>query len=110
MPVNYRDLFRPPFKAAAILAAVLCLSSWPAEAGKRDQAQRAAFQKANPCPSTGKPRGACPGYVVDHVRPLCAGGRDHFSNMQWQTTAAAKAKDRLEQAECRELRAKKATH
>jgi hypothetical protein len=91
-----------------VVLALAFLQAWPVEASKRDQAQRAAFQRVNPCPSTGKARGGCPGYVVDHVRPLCAGGRDHASNMQWQTVADAKAKDRLEQAECRELRAKKA--
>lgn len=88
-----------------LILAVLALSvAWPAEAGKRDPTQRAAFQRVNPCPSTGKPRGACPGYVVDHIRPLCAGGLDSPANMQWQTITEAKAKDRLELAECRSLR------
>ena len=27
----------------------------------------------------------CPGYVVDHVRPLASVGADAPSNMQWQT-------------------------
>ncbi|MBI1787736.1 MAG: HNH endonuclease [Acidobacteria bacterium] len=54
------------------------------------------FQKQHPCPSTGKTSGPCPGYVIDHVRPLKRGGADQPSNMQWQTTAAAKAKDRVE--------------
>jgi hypothetical protein len=34
--------------------------------------------------------------VVDHVRALKHGGADDVSNMQWQTRAAAKAKDRWE--------------
>jgi hypothetical protein len=34
--------------------------------------------------------------VIDHVQPLKRGGADTASNMQWQTTAEAKAKDRLE--------------
>jgi 5-methylcytosine-specific restriction endonuclease McrA len=54
------------------------------------------FQKAHPCPSTHKTTGACPGYVIDHVVPLKRGGADSPSNMQWQTTAAAKAKDKVE--------------
>jgi hypothetical protein len=78
--------------------------SWPGHAIGRDQKQRAAFVKAHPCPATGKARVPCPGYVVDHIRPLCAGGADHARNMQWQTIAAAKEKDRLEHAECRRLR------
>lgn len=34
--------------------------------------------------------------VVDHIKPLKRGGADRPWNMQWQTTAEAKAKDRLE--------------
>lgn len=44
---------------------------------------------------TGYPRGR-PGYVIDHVIPLSSGGSDSPSNMQWQTKADAKAKDRWE--------------
>jgi len=62
------------------------------------------FKRHNPCPSTGLRRGKCPGYVVDHVKPLCAGGPDDRANMQWQTVAAAKVKDREEVRECRALR------
>jgi len=48
---------------------------------------------------TGYSRGR-PGYVVDHIIPLCAGGADAPSNMQWQTVQDAKVKDRQERAEC----------
>lgn len=37
-----------------------------------------------------------PGYVIDHIIPLKRGGCDCPSNMQWQTKAAAKAKDKWE--------------
>jgi len=37
-----------------------------------------------------------PGYVVDHIVPLKRGGADAPYNMQWQTKAEAKAKDRWE--------------
>lgn len=37
-----------------------------------------------------------PGWVIDHVVPLKRGGADAPSNMQWQTVAAAKSKDRVE--------------
>jgi hypothetical protein len=69
----------------------------------RSHAAKAEFQRRNPCPSTGKTRGACPGWVKDHVMPLCAGGPDHPSNMQWQTVADAKIKDRDERRMCKEL-------
>jgi hypothetical protein len=34
--------------------------------------------------------------VIDHVQALKHGGADAPSNMQWQTVAAAKAKDKIE--------------
>jgi hypothetical protein len=34
--------------------------------------------------------------VIDHVKPLKRGGADDPSNMQWQTKAAARTKDRIE--------------
>jgi len=71
---------------------------------KRSAEAKSTFRSANPCPATGKSRGACPGYVIDHVIPLCAGGADAPSNMQWQTIAAGKAKDVLERRECAALR------
>ena len=55
-----------------------------------------SFKKSHPCPSTGRSSGACPGYVIDHVKPLKRGGADSPSNMQWQTKAAAKEKDKWE--------------
>ena len=41
-----------------------------------------------------------PGYVIDHIKPLACGGADAPSSMQWQTAAAAKAKDRIERVGC----------
>ena len=62
----------------------------------RSAAARGEFQRENPCPATGLTRGACPGYIVDHVVALKHGGRDEPGNMQWQTVEQAKAKDRAE--------------
>ncbi len=67
----------------------------------RSERVRRNFQRLHPCPSTGRTAGACPGYVKDHVVPLCACGADSVANMQWQTVADSKAKDRLERAQCR---------
>jgi|SRR5579871_4600978 len=63
---------------------------------KRSTAAKDAFERNNPCPSTGEGKGACPGYVIDHETPLKRGGADAPSNMQWQTIDAAKLKDKTE--------------
>lgn len=62
----------------------------------RCSAARAAFERDHPCPSTGEPRGACPGYVADHIIPLKRGGADLPENMQWQTLDEARDKDKVE--------------
>lgn len=80
----------------------LALLSGAAEA--RDPSQVRAFRKANPCPATGQVQGACPGWVVDHIIPLCGGGADHPSNMQWQRYRESKKKDKVEIAFCACLR------
>lgn len=87
----------------AILA-LLLTSTAPAWAFERSSVHTRAFQRANPCPSTDARRGSCSGWVIDHVRPLCTGGKDHPENMQWQTVADARAKDIEEWRECRALR------
>lgn len=83
---------------------VLALLVLSCVAQARDGAQVRAFRKLHPCPSTGMTRGACPGHVVDHVWPLCGGGEDSPRNMQWQTIADAKVKDRAEKRLCAKLR------
>lgn len=56
----------------------------------------AEFKRAHPCPATGRHRGPCPGWVIDHRAGLCVGGADAAENLQWMTVDAAKAKDRWE--------------
>jgi hypothetical protein len=58
------------------------------------------FQREHPCPSTGEANGRCPGYWKDHIRPLACGGPDAAANLQWQTIADAKAKDKWERNGC----------
>ena len=87
--------------AAALFLATITVSSFASE---RSSAAVREFKRLSPCPDTGKSRGRCPGWIVDHIIPLCAGGADAASNMQWQTVADAKAKDRDEHAQCRALR------
>jgi hypothetical protein len=66
----------------------------------RSSETRREFQRQHPCPSTGKTSGPCAGYVKGHIVPLACGGTDSPNNMQWQTVAAAKAKDRVERKGC----------
>jgi hypothetical protein len=72
------------------------------EPAPRSTAVRRAFQQAHPCPSNQKTTGACPGYVVDHITPLACGGKDEPANMQWQTIADAKEKDKWERNGCQQ--------
>ena len=59
------------------------------------------FQRLHPCPSTGKAIGACPGWVKDHIKPLCAGGSDSVANLQWEEYHASLVKDQWEREVCK---------
>jgi hypothetical protein len=65
-----------------------------------------AFQKAFPCPATNLPKGSCPGFIKDHVRPLCSGGRDVVSNLKWSEELYAKRRDKDEWELCNSLKRK----
>jgi hypothetical protein len=66
----------------------------------RSASAKKTFQSLKPCPATHSTGGKCPGYVVDHITPLACGGADDASNMQWQTVADGKAKDKWERKQC----------
>jgi hypothetical protein len=89
-------------KAGPVIVAVIAaLVSSPLLAREyRSRAVTQEFQRELPCPSTGLTAGACPGYRKDHVKALGCGGPDAVSNMQWQTIAEAKAKDKWELNAC----------
>lgn len=71
------------------------------QAAPRSSAVRAEFRKANPCPSTGKVAGACPGWEVDHRLALVCGGSDRVDNLQWLSVEEHRAKTRAEVKLCR---------
>lgn len=88
--------------AVALSVSALLASSLPAEAGpSRSAKARAEFVKANPCPATGRHRGACPGWEVDHIQPLKCKGEDSPQNMQWLTVEQHKLKTKREARLCR---------
>jgi hypothetical protein len=62
----------------------------------RSEKAKHEFRKTHPCPARGKTTGACPGYVIDHTQALKHGGADESYNMQWQTEAEARQKDKWE--------------
>lgn len=74
----------------------------------RDPKIIATFKAQAICPATGAiagARGSCPGYVVDHGIPKCAGGADALWNLFYQPLARSYEKDKAERALCRILKA-----
>src|ERR1700722_4877615 len=67
---------------------------------RRSATARRQFRRSHPCPATLLAAGPCPGYVIDHIIALKCGGPDKPSNMQWQTRAKARVKDRWERQGC----------
>lgn len=86
-------------RLAIFLITILTFSIANAESNRSYKAKK-AFRLENPCPSTGRYKGSCPGYIIDHIKPLACNGADHPSNMQWQTKEEAKAKDKWERKNC----------
>ncbi len=58
----------------------------------RPSSAKENFRKANPCPSTGRSSGSCPGYEVEHMNPPACGGADSPGNMQWVPASATRKK------------------
>jgi hypothetical protein len=88
--------------ALALIAAVAAVGAEARTPRSREVPMQ--FQREHPCPSTGRAYGGCPGYIRDHIVPLCANGADATWNMQWQTKQAAAAKDEWERSICRHRR------
>lgn len=91
-------------RTLAIVALSLGLLPFAAQAAPRSMAERGAFVRHNPCPETGLRRGACPGWQVDHVVALCAGGPDTRANMQWLTVMDHRVKTRQDRRICRAIK------
>ena len=90
------------FILAVLLIAIPLLARTP-----RGHKAKYQFRKTHPCPSTGKTKGPCPGWIADHKIPLCMDGPDHPDNFQWITVTEAKVKDRKDKRDCQILRRQK---
>lgn len=89
-------------RATLLLFFMIALPSWGDT--RLSAAEVLSFKRAAPCPSTGLKRGACPGYEVVHMIPLCLGGQDKRENMAWLSVEDNKIKTSIDVRHCREYR------
>lgn len=81
-----------------VLTCCLALAFGAAARTERSRAQVNAFLRQQGLARTP------PGYEVDHIMPLCAGGKDSPENMQLLTKEQHKAKTRDDLRRCWKLR------
>lgn len=95
---------------SSLLSALLLFTGTADAKNYRSSAVRDAFKWNRPCPSlearirpgtAGGRRGACPGYEIDHIVPLCAGGADSVWNLQWLSIELHRIKTRDDVRACR---------
>lgn len=91
-------------RSSSLACSLLIALSAFAQPIERSQAEVRAFRAENPCPATGRRSGPCKGWAVDHIRPLCAGGLDKPSNMQWIEDPDHRFKTLVDVRECRKLK------
>ncbi len=87
---------------AVAIAAIFLL---PAATIGRSPREVRAFRVQQACPATHLHHGPCPGWHVDHIIPLCAGGEDRPPNMQWIAVDDHRFKTLVDVRECRKMRA-----
>jgi hypothetical protein len=69
---------------------------------KRDPHQVVLFKEKNACPSTKKlGNHPCPGWIVNHIKPLACNGPDTPENMEWEEQAASYKRDVWERQICK---------
>jgi hypothetical protein len=95
-----RRLFAVTVLAVAMLANPCFVAGRSSHARSHARIKRSAAAKRQFERQTGYPHGR-KGYVVDHKIPLVCGGADAPSNMQWESVAEAKAKDKWERRGCK---------
>ena len=95
----WREALAPVAACCAVSLSMLTLDTDARQL--RSSSAKAAFKASQPCPANGNSSRPCPGYAIDHVVPLVCGGADSPVNMQWQTIAAAREKDKWETLGCK---------
>lgn len=80
---------------------LLVMAAFSADAFPRSRAVLREFQREHACPSSGAHRGACPGFEIDHIQALCAGGPDIIANLQWLSHEEHARKTKRDVAACR---------
>jgi hypothetical protein len=87
-----------PVLAAAL--SLLAFGSQAVDAVSPGAVAQAEFQRLHPCPANDARAGSCPGYVIEHVVPLCLGGPDVAYNLRWQTVDEAKMNEVRDTRRC----------
>ena len=86
-------------RQCVLLLLLIWVSVGTVEAACVHHPQRSSPVRRQFLRQAGFPHGR-PGYVVDHIVPLCLGGPDALTNLQWQRVTDARRKDRQERAAC----------
>ena len=100
--VRHRGAASAAFVIATVAAATSVVAAPPSKERRtlRTLTPRAEFVQLNPCPANGRAVAACPGYIIEHAIPLCAGGRDTADNLVWRRASDARRREAVEQRYC----------
>jgi hypothetical protein len=79
-----------------LLALLVAGSATGVDVTVRSYKARTDFVKLQACPATALNKLPCPGFYIDHKRPLDCGGADTPANMQWLNEAAWRSKSKWE--------------
>jgi hypothetical protein len=106
--IKTRAMLKPVIALLICVALPFGLAARQASTSKSDTNSKAAKKNAETYSATTAAktqfmresgyRNGRPGYVVAYRKPLACGGADDISNMEWLTTAEAKAKDKADRS------------
>ena len=106
--IKTRAMLKPVIALFICLALPFGLAAQQASTSKSDTNSKAAKKNAETYSTTTAAktqfmresgyRNGRPGYVVAYRKALACGGADDISNMEWLTTAEAKAKDKADRS------------